>query len=84
MPIPIRMCIQCKSRVAQNSLIRLQSQDYSRIVFYRGYGRSFYLCKDCINHPKTAHSICKVCKIDKRLKDVIDENLKEIICHHKR
>ncbi len=44
---PIRMCIICRKRIEQKKLLRLQEKD-KRVVLYQGSGRSFYLCKDCI------------------------------------
>jgi len=43
---PIRMCITCRDRHPQNSLLRLKHKSKS-IVKFDGQGRSFYLCVDC-------------------------------------
>jgi len=50
---PIRMCITCRKRESQKTLMRLQLVDNS-IVAYRGFGRSLYLCRGCgLNERKT-------------------------------
>jgi len=55
---PIRMCITCRNRYPQSSLIRLQEK--AKIVMsYTGIGRSFYLCKDCINNEKKIKGLIK-------------------------
>ncbi len=61
---PIRMCLSCRQRNAQNSMVRLQ-QDANVITAYRGYGRSFYLCHDCINNDKKTKSLTKRFKQDR-------------------
>ncbi len=44
---PIRMCIGCQKRAFQKELIRLQKEK-GQIVLYSGEGRSFYLCRVCL------------------------------------
>jgi len=44
---PIRMCISCRKREPQQELYRLQKEE-SIVIKYRGVGRSFYLCKECL------------------------------------
>jgi predicted RNA-binding protein YlxR (DUF448 family) len=46
--IPIRTCICCRDKFEQQVLVRLQLDDCS-IVAYSGLGRSFYLCRNCID-----------------------------------
>jgi uncharacterized protein len=48
---PLRMCVSCRNREAQSKLLRLQCIDGSIEVF-KGIGRSFYLCEDCILSEK--------------------------------
>jgi len=48
---PIRMCITCRNRHPQNTLIRLRLSA-KEVVAYDGTGRSFYLCNDCVNNEK--------------------------------
>ncbi|DAB32094.1 MAG TPA: hypothetical protein CFH79_05760 [Sulfurospirillum sp. UBA11407] len=44
---PIRMCILCKERFEQNSLLRFQANN-GKIVEFSHRGRSFYICKQCL------------------------------------
>ncbi len=63
---PIRMCIVCKKRFSQDLLIRLQCID-KNIVFFTGFGRSFYICQECIkkDEKKIVKSLLRYCKQDK-------------------
>ena len=60
---PIRMCISCRQRMPQKTMIRLQ-QDTNQIISYRGYGRSIYLCSECINNEKKVKGLTKRFKQD--------------------
>ncbi len=87
--IIVRMCVHCRVRFAQNELYRLQYIQQSpiaqkKIMLYSGQGRSFYLCCECVSHRKVAHSLCRVCKVDKKGKDDMDKNLKEAICQQQK
>jgi predicted RNA-binding protein YlxR (DUF448 family) len=74
---PVRMCISCRSRELQNCLIRLQYID-SSLEAYKSEGRSFYLCKKCINEEKKViKSLMRQCKSGD--KDKLMNKLKEII-----
>ena len=55
---PIRMCIACRSRYPQNTLIRLR-QDGDTILAFDGKGRSFYLCVDCVKNEKKVKGLVK-------------------------
>jgi len=59
---PIRTCINCRSKLSQDLLIRLQCIDKKLTVFTK-YGRSFYLCNNCLNNKnkleKTLYRQCK-------------------------
>jgi predicted RNA-binding protein YlxR (DUF448 family) len=44
---PIRMCIICRGRYEQNTLIRFQINNGKLIEFSR-VGRSSYICNKCI------------------------------------
>jgi predicted RNA-binding protein YlxR (DUF448 family) len=55
---PIRMCIACRDRYPQKTLLRLQ-QIQREIVTYRGSGRSFYVCKVCIDDEKRLQGLAK-------------------------
>jgi len=61
---PIRMCIACRSRHPQNTLIRLR-QDDKEIVAFDGQGRSFYLCNECVKNEKKVKGLVKRFKQDK-------------------
>jgi len=71
------MCVVCKKRYAQNELIRLQCKN-KELIFFSGVGRSFYLCKECINNKKLSKIISYLCKISKEnAKSQIEQLLKE-------
>ncbi|MEA3454912.1 MAG: DUF448 domain-containing protein [Campylobacterota bacterium] len=74
---PIRMCLSCRERNAQNSMIRLQ-QDTNQINAYQGRGRSFYLCHNCINSKKKTKGLAKRFKQDE---ERFTKFLKELIKH---
>jgi len=60
---PTRMCIACRSRHPQNTLIRLQ-QDGKEVVAFAGTGRSFYLCAECCQNEKKVKGLVKRFKQD--------------------
>ncbi len=47
MSIRIRMCVICRKRDYQSSLVRLQVVN-NELVCFQGSGRSFYVCHKCI------------------------------------
>jgi len=70
---PIRMCIVCKKRDFQFNLIRLQCEN-KKVIYFKGNGRSFYVCKECIIDKKFIKYISKMCKISKeKSKEIIKE-----------
>lgn len=73
---PIRMCVVCRERFVQSSLIRLQCQQGS-LSRYRGEGRSFYLCRGCVEHKKTPGQLARHCKNNGL--DTLMNRLKEIV-----
>ena len=74
---PVRMCIACRKRDIQDSLVRLQC-DQGSLEVYKMNGRSFYLCRDCINEEKKVlRSLMRHCKSGNREK--LMNKLKEII-----
>ncbi|MEO1953930.1 MAG: DUF448 domain-containing protein [Campylobacterales bacterium] len=74
---PIRMCVSCRKRQFQDNLVRLQCAEGSLEV-YKMNGRSFYLCKDCIDEEKKVlKSLMRQCKSGD--KDKLMNKLKEII-----
>jgi predicted RNA-binding protein YlxR (DUF448 family) len=70
---PLRMCVVCRKRFYQNELNRLQCKN-AKLILFSGSGRSFYVCKDCVNNKKFVNYISKICKISK-------EKAKEEIFH---
>lgn len=80
---PIRMCVCCRGRFAQDSLYRLQyCANGKRLVAYSGLGRSFYLCSPCAASERVWAALVRVCKVDKKQKHMLSESLKEIICQY--
>ncbi len=72
---PIRMCIACRSRHPQNTLIRLTLQG-KEVIAFNGKGRSFYLCDSCSQNEKKIKGLTKRFKQDeerfvKLLKELI-------------
>ncbi len=61
---PIRMCISCRTRYPQSSLIRLKL-DGKSIIRYNKEGRSFYLCDNCVKNEKKINGLVKRFKQDK-------------------
>ena len=73
---PIRMCISCRERHPQKSLIRLKLEG-NDIVAHKAEGRSFYLCQVCAVNEKKIKGLTKRFKQDaerfgKLLKELID------------
>ena len=60
---PIRMCIACRSRHPQNTLIRLKLSG-KEVVAFDGFGRSFYLCDECVKNEKKVKGLVKRFKQD--------------------
>ncbi|MDR2906274.1 MAG: DUF448 domain-containing protein [Helicobacteraceae bacterium] len=58
MAFPIRMCVICRERQQQRSLIRFRRES-DRVEFFAGTGRSFYICRKCVKEPKTLQSLPK-------------------------
>jgi len=76
--IPTRMCIQCRERMAQNVLMRLQCKD-KQIQTFDGMGRSLYVCRTCIENPKLVKHLMGRCKSGKDSLNNISNILKELI-----
>ena len=56
--IKVRMCIVCRKRYTQDSLIRLKFyKEKQKIVEFNGTGRSFYICKECLLYSKKIEKI---------------------------
>ena len=60
---PIRMCISCRARHPQKSLIRLKL-DGKEVSVHDGQGRSFYLCNVCSVNEKKIKGLTKRFKQD--------------------
>jgi predicted RNA-binding protein YlxR (DUF448 family) len=60
---PTRMCIACRNRHPQNTLLRFKQND-KEIVAHDGKGRSFYLCTQCIQNEKKVKGLVKRFKQD--------------------
>jgi predicted RNA-binding protein YlxR (DUF448 family) len=74
---PLRMCISCRQRETQAKLIRLQCEN-AQLSLFKGNGRSFYLCKLCLeNQKKVLKALMRQCKSPD--KDKFSNTLKEII-----
>jgi predicted RNA-binding protein YlxR (DUF448 family) len=60
---PIRMCVSCRSREVQQSLIRLKLEGKD-VIAYKGNGRSFYLCSVCSKNQKKIKGLAKRFGVD--------------------
>ncbi|PKT75253.1 DUF448 domain-containing protein [Helicobacter winghamensis] len=80
MSSPVRMCVVCRGRFPQESLLRLQYQN-SKLQVFQGSGRSFYVCRNCQEAPKLSDHITRICKLDKKHKEIIKTALKEIFLY---
>jgi predicted RNA-binding protein YlxR (DUF448 family) len=79
---PLRMCVSCRDRSAQNKLLRLQCIDGS-IEIFKGSRRSFYLCQNCIfEEKKVLKALMRQCKSAN--KDKFTNKLKEIIADDRK
>ena len=73
------MCIHCRERFSQETLIRLQcdTKEEMRIINYSGTGRSFYLCNSCLDHPKLFTAFSRVCRTSKKKSQEMVATLQE-------
>ena len=79
---PTRMCVSCRTRSYQNNLIRLQCID-GKLESFRGVGRSFYFCHECIeNDKKVLKSLMRICKTGD--KEYLMNKLKESIAYERK
>ena len=76
--VPIRMCSQCRERMPQRDLIRLQCKE-NKVQKFDGVGRSLYVCKTCIENPKLVKQLSGRCKSGKESQESIRKVLKELI-----
>lgn len=49
--ITTRMCVGCRGRFPQKDLYRFQAKD-GKLTNYTHYGRSFYICKECMKNNR--------------------------------
>jgi predicted RNA-binding protein YlxR (DUF448 family) len=71
------MCVACRERYEQKSLLRLQCQQ-QHLSSYCGEGRSFYLCFSCTeNEKKVTRALARACKSGDM--NYLSTQLKEII-----
>ena len=73
---PVRMCIVCRERFEQSTLVRLQCRE-GNLESYAGMGRSFYLCLACTEHKKTSGQLARHCKSNTPV--MLMNRLKEIV-----
>ena len=73
----IRMCVLCRERDNRDKMVRLQCKN-REILPFSGVGRSFYLCKSCINSKKLDKIIQKICRTDKTSVKNIVTTIKEM------
>lgn len=74
---PTRMCIVCRERFPQYSLLRLQCVEKILRTFLNE-GRSFYLCPTCVEDEKKAvKSLMRQCKTGDMT--ALSNQLKEIV-----
>ncbi|WP_457561325.1 DUF448 domain-containing protein [Caminibacter sp.] len=60
----LRTCVVCRKKFPQKELNRLQCKN-KKITAFSGIGRSFYVCKDCVNDKKLIKYVSKICNISK-------------------
>jgi len=71
------MCVACRERFEQKSLLRLQCKR-QHLSSYSGEGRSFYLCFKCTeNEKKVTRALARACKSGDM--NYLSTQLKEII-----
>ena len=74
---PQRMCVACRQRDAQSNLSRFSCED-SQLNVFKGIGRSFYICKICLdNEKKVSKALMRQCRSGDKTKFM--NTLKEII-----
>jgi len=75
--LPIRTCISCREKQEKKLLMQLQCKD-KKLMSFSGSGRSFYLCKSCLDDTKKLQkALYRHCKN----KDEYIVQLKEILAN---
>ena len=77
------MCVNCRSREAQNKLIRLKCVN-KIITKHNGNGRSFYICLACLDNKKLKRSLSRECKSNLEDFEKTVEQLKEIAANERK
>ena len=81
---PIRMCVVCRNRSEKENLLRLKCEN-KKLVSFNGYGRSFYICKSCLelafDNEKDLKRLEKTLYRECKNKDEYIVQLKEILTH---
>jgi predicted RNA-binding protein YlxR (DUF448 family) len=57
------MCIACRNRESQYLLFRIQFEN-DRVIPYRGYGRSSYICRECSRDGKRIKKVAKRFRVE--------------------
>jgi predicted RNA-binding protein YlxR (DUF448 family) len=74
---PERMCIACRQKAEQSTLIRLQCTN-GNLHSFSGEGRSFYICHNCVtDHKKMVRALARACRSNAT--EILLNRLKEII-----
>jgi len=86
----LRTCIVCRSKLEKFDLLRLRCEN-KKLVPYDGYGRSFYICNQCLDLSfcltNETTNLKSIKKLEKALyrecknKDEYFVQLKEILTH---
>jgi len=67
------MCVTCRNRFFQDELIRLQCID-NNLSLFKGVGRSFYVCSNCVSSKKFLKFVSKMCNSDiEKVKKILKE-----------
>jgi len=79
---PIRTCVSCRKKDIQNNLVRLKCEN-GDLSSFTGLGRSFYLCKICLEEDKKLlKALMRQCRSGE--KDKFMNKLKEIIADDRK
>ncbi len=75
---PIRMCVNCRVRMEQRELLRLQCIN-RELVQFTNSGRSIYLCRNCHTKDTAIKRIYKLCDNPKQSREVLLKTIEEMI-----
>ena len=71
------MCVVCRTRIDREEMLRMQCKKQDILTFC-GIGRSFYICKNCINDKKLDKILQRICKTDKNKSKLLVSKIKEM------